>query len=154
MINLKVNRNLSLRIENQLISTIAKVGIKHFPNEIGGFLIGHYSDNHEILFIDDFLLPKIYTSSPTIFERKTEGMEEEFSCFYKNKKQYFIGEWHTHPNGSSKYSQTDLNSMIEIKNCETVNILNPLLLILSVNQKDILEYSFYLLNNNRLNKYG
>lgn len=153
MIELKVNRKLSLHVEQELLTNLAEEGRIHFPNEFGGFLIGHYSDNLEILFVEDYLNPKVYQSSPVLFEREMDGMTEEFNIYYKNKKQYFIGEWHTHPNGTSHYSQTDLKTMIEIKKCSTVNILNPILMIISVDQEKLLEYSFYLLDNDRLKRY-
>ncbi len=69
------------------------------------------------------------------------------------KKHYYIGEWHSHPNGSSMYSQTDLKAMIKIANCETVMIENPILLILSVTKNQLQDFSIYLYDNKELYLY-
>ena len=43
--------------------------------------------------------------------------------------------------------------MIDIVNCDTVNIKNPILLILSVNKVEVTEYTFYYYNNKKLIPY-
>lgn len=147
------HNKLELIIDGKLLTQLGKLGNKHFPNEFGGFLIGHYSNDFKTLFITDYLLPKKYKGSPFGFERNIDGLRKVFDKLFDEKKQYYVGEWHTHPNGSTNYSQTDLKAMIETVKCETVQITNPILLILSVSKNKMMRYTFYVYDNEKLISY-
>lgn len=146
-------KNVELIIEDTLLDKLEKEGIYSYPNECGGFLVGYYSKDFKILYITDFILPKKQRGSKFLFERSIDGLKEIFYKLFISKKHYYIGEWHTHPNGSSIYSQTDLNAMIKIANCDTVNITNPILLILSISQSSVQEFSIYIYDKKGLYKY-
>lgn len=147
------HNNLELIVEETLIEEIGTIAIKHYPNEFGGFLIGKYSLNFKSVLITDFILPKKYKGTPTLFHRSTDSIEKLFKDIFKEKNQYYIGEWHSHPSGSTRYSQTDLNAMIEIADCPTVTIKNPILLILSVNKNIVNDFTFYFYNKKKLIAY-
>jgi len=147
------HKNLALVIEDNLLTKLGQIGIMHFPNEFGGFLVGNYSADFKTLHILDYVLPKKYKGFPMYFERAIDGLTQIFDKLFKKKNQYFIGEWHTHPNGSTMYSQTDLNSMIQTAECETVHINNPILLIISLNKTRVLNHTFYIYQNKNLIPY-
>lgn len=150
---IRKHNDLNLTIQKDLIEKMGAIALKHFPNEFGGFLVGKYSSDFKSVEITDVILPKKYKSTPTLFLRSTDGLEGIFEKLFIEKHQYYIGEWHTHPNGSSNYSGTDLNAMIETVNCETVQIKNPLLLILSITKSDIKDFTFYYYDNEKLISY-
>jgi len=145
-------KNLKLNVSEELLDDIALKGKEFYPNEFGGFLIGYYSNNLLTLNITDIVTPKKYRNGRYLFERSIEGITNIFHQIFKTKKHYYIGEWHTHPNGTSDYSITDLNAMIEIEQNDEVIINNPVLLIISINKSQI-DYSFYLYVNKKLLKY-
>lgn len=148
------HKNLDLIFDDVLLNKLSLLGIKNYPNEFGGFLIGYYKDNNKSLIITDTISPKIYKGSPCLFKRSSLGIDSMLKELYsQNPKKYYIGEWHTHPNGSTMHSQTDLNAMIEIENCETVNIKNPVLLILGIDKTKMDDFSFYIYDNKKLLKY-
>jgi len=149
----KKYKDLELIIEEKLLNKLGTIGTKHFPNEFGGFLLGNYSKDFKSLLISDYILPEKYKAHPTLFERSIEGIVSRFRKIFKEKNQYYVGEWHTHPNGSTMFSQTDLNAMIETVECDTVHIKNPILLILSVSQTALNNYTFYYYNNKKLIPY-
>lgn len=149
----KKYNNLELTIEEKLLNKIANIGIKHCPNEFGGFLVGRYSHDFKSLHIEDFILPIKYKGFPYLFERSVDGIISQFKNLFSQKKQYYIGEWHTHPNSSTQFSQTDLNAMIQTVECETVKIKNPILLILSVDSNKLNDFTFYYYNNKNLLPY-
>lgn len=146
-------KKVELIIEESLINELATIGIQHFPNEFGGFLFGRYSFDFRTLHINGFILPSKYNGFPYLFERSVDGLKEALDTLFKESNQYYIGEWHTHPNGSTQYSQTDLNTMVEISSCKTVYIENPVLLILSVTNEKLQDYTFYLYDDKNLNAY-
>jgi len=146
-------KNVNLVISEQLISEMAKEAEKFYPNEIGGFLIGYYSLDLKTVYLTNFILPKKYKNGSHLFERSIDGLTNFFKNIFKKNKQYYIGEWHTHPNGSPNYSNTDLKAMKEIASNDKVIIENPILLILSVDNKGKYDFSFYLYANKKLIKY-
>lgn len=150
---INTENNLELIIEDDLLKEIGKLAIKQFPNEFGGFLVGEYTNNFKTVEITSIILPVEYKGTPTSFLRLTNDVSDIFNKVFNDTKQYYVGEWHSHPNGSTMYSQTDLNAMIEIVNCETVNIRNPILLILSINKNKVRKYTFYYYNNKKLTPY-
>jgi proteasome lid subunit RPN8/RPN11 len=150
---IRKHNDLNLTIQEDLIEKMGAIAIKHFPNEFGGFLVGKYSSDFKSVEITNIILPKRYKSTPTLFLRSTDGLEGVFEKLFTEKHQYYIGEWHTHPNGTSNYSTTDLNAMIETANCETVQIKNPLLLILSISKSDLKDFTFYYYDNEKLISY-
>lgn len=147
------HKQVELVIDQELLDKIGKTGIENFPNEFGGFLIGKYSDDYKTLFITNYILPKIYKGSRYIFERSSKGIKSILSELFRVKKEFYVGEWHTHPNGYTGYSNTDLNAMINIAGTSSVKIKNPVLLILSVSEKKLNKASFYIYDNKKLSPY-
>jgi [CysO sulfur-carrier protein]-S-L-cysteine hydrolase len=147
------DKNLELIIDDDLLNNIALHGLMHYPNEFGGFLVGHYSADFKALYVSNSILPKKYRGFPTSFERGNDGLKEVLDKLFDNKKQFYVGEWHTHPNGSTMYSQTDLNAMIKIEAFEAVQIKNPILLILSIQNNKMTDFTFYVYNDKQLIRY-
>ena len=145
--------NLKLVIDSDLIDEIKDIGTKKYPNEFGGFLIGKYSDELSTLIITSFLLPNKYIGHPMSFERSTDGLHKLLKELFISKQEYYVGEWHTHTNGSTNYSSTDFNAMKAIAECETVNIHNPVLLILSIEKTGCDNFTLYCYNNEKLISY-
>ncbi|WP_286752162.1 MULTISPECIES: Mov34/MPN/PAD-1 family protein [Sphingobacterium] len=150
---LNTTNGLSLEISESLIVELSEIGQKHFPHEFGGFLLGRYSSDFKTLFVVEYLLPIRYKGQPYSFERSTDGLIETFNQLFSERNIYYVGEWHTHPNGSAQFSSTDLNAMIEAANCTTVSITNPVLLILSLSKLKLNDFEIYLLKNNTLINY-
>lgn len=151
-----VNKHKEVEVifKDSLLEELSLIGVKNYPNEFGGFLVGRYEKRNKLLIIGETILPQKYKGTPNLFFRSSEGIETQFKKLYKeNPSKYYIGEWHTHPNGSTNYSRTDLNAMIDIENCQTVNINNPVLLILGINKAKMTGFSLYLYDNKKLLKY-
>lgn len=146
--------DVSIEVEKILLLDLMKEANKHYPNEYGGFLIGYYTEDRKTLKITRNIPPKKYNGSSSAFIRKSDGIENELKELYKKSpSEYYIGEWHSHPNGSSMYSSTDLNAMKKIVECSTVQIENPILLIFGVMKEGTREFNFYLFNEHKLSKY-
>lgn len=149
----KTYDGLDLIFSEVLLNKIGLLGMQHHPNEFGGFLIGKYSEDFKKLYVDDFILPKKYKGYHYTFERSTIGLKEQLEKIFLEKNQYYIGEWHTHPDNSINYSQTDLIAMREIAQYGEVTILNPVLLILSISKSKINAYKFFIYKDKKLLAY-
>ena len=147
-------KKIELEIEDTLLDKLSSIALQHYPNEFGGFLIGYYASNFKSLIITDYILPNKYKSDRYLFERSTNGIEKKLKKLFTNtKQQYYVGEWHTHPDGSINYSTTDLKAMNNIVESNSIRIENPILLIISVGINKTNDYGFYIFNNNKLLKY-
>ncbi len=142
-----------ISVEDSLLSNIIDIGDQHCPNEFGGFLIGHYSNNQTQLNITDTILPNKYKATPYLFERDTIGIEDKLKNFYsQNPQKYYVGEWHTHPNNLPIPSSTDIKAINVIANHKDVSIKNPVMLIVGYNKTKI-ELGFYVQFKNKLYRY-
>ncbi len=149
----KKYKNLQLCVECTLIELMANLAIHHYPNEYGGFLLGYYSDNLTKLYIKDFLLIDKYDNSPVEFKRELNLKVHNFEKIFRETGLYYIGEWHSHPNASAWYSLTDLQAMNNIASCNTVQLNNPVLLILSISNNKLLDFNFFIFDQGRLIVY-
>lgn len=150
---IKKYKNLQLYIEYSLIELMTKTAIHHYPNEYGGFLLGCYSDDFTKLYIKDFLWVDKYTNSPVEFRRELNMQIHDFEKIFQETGLYYIGEWHSHPNASAWYSLTDLQAMNDIATCNTVQLNNPVLLILSISNNKLLDLNFFIFDEGRLVVY-
>ncbi len=144
---------LELIIDDDLIQRIANYGASKYPKEFGGLLLGRYINHHKTVVVENTLLPKKYKSSRYFFERGSEGLRESLELHYNSLPSLiYVGEWHTHPDGTAKPSSLDLKSMKELANDNNVLIKNPLLMILEI-FKHSYAVNIYLLHNNSLLQY-
>lgn len=142
-----------IEIDDQLLNKITRLGEAHFPNEYGGFLIGYYASDGKKVHITDTILPKKFEASPNLFVRYGEGLEKIFLDYYNQQPQkYYVGEWHTHPNGLPIPSTIDVNGLQSIKNSDQVAILNPVLLIIGYMPAKV-SYGAYVLIHDKVVKY-
>lgn len=145
---------LAINIGDDLIKQLCAYGLSHYPNEFGGLLLGCYSEDYETVLIQDTILPKKYTSSKYFFERGIKGLTTKLkSSFKRTPGLIYIGEWHTHPNNPPVPSIADLIALREIVQHDKVFIKNPVLLIISIDNKHY-ELGFYVQFKNDIFRYA
>ncbi len=142
--------DLYIDIKPSVFNQIQLQAESEYPNENGGMLAGYYSDDRHTVYIERLVVPVEKRTERTTFIRNTKGLEKVWQELSKEGLVY-VGEWHSHPNGSTKYSVADLQSMIEIE--KEVAIENPILLIVGVKRDGISAHSFYGYKNNKLLEY-
>lgn len=114
---------------------ITKLCNKIFPNECGGVLIGTYDKNLKEAKIKDIFLSKKNVCSRTSLLREAKEANIFLKLLWKLScgKKYFIGEWHSHPNGNNTPSHTDDNAMFKIAKDKKCECSRPILIILNGN---------------------
>ena len=136
--------------------------------EIGGILVGCYStvrwekldsleckDLNTAVVMEATPPPKDSVVSHDSFHRGIAGLQKLLAVRWaRPDRQYYIGEWHSHPNGSTHYSSTDLDTMIETADSNEVQITNPILLIVSIYNKKMQDFTFYYYTEKKLLPYG
>lgn len=149
------SKNLSISISDELLEKMYLSVKPHYPNEFGGLLIGYYNNDNKNLVISDIILPNIFKSTPVFFERHTEDLHEKLEKFYTcDPSKFYVGEWHSHPNGGTQPSQRDIKAMIQIRENSKVAIEKPILGILSFNNKsNDYKIRFHLITKNNIYTY-
>lgn len=146
-------KNLKLVVDHGLLENIYQSSCEQYPNEYGGFLIGKYSQDFKTLYIEQSITADIFKSSQIEFIRESNHLKSKFENLFIDQGLYYIGEWHTHPDGEAWYSYTDLKAMQCIATEVDVKITNPILLILSITKDNLKDFNFFIFINNRLELY-
>ncbi len=108
-----------------------------FPKETGGILIGRYNDSLDVALVSRATPPPPDSvGGPTWFSRGTRGLSSLLKGLWK-EKQYYLGEWHFHPEADPAPSPTDEGQLCEISVNRNYHCATPLLLIMGGNPQDI-----------------
>lgn len=98
---------------DQIAMMVSYVAISE-PNETGGVLMGYYTDDMTCAVVTEVVgPPKDSKSGRTWFKRGVHGLKDLFKKAWE-KKQYYLGEWHFHPYGTTEPSAQDYYQMLEI----------------------------------------
>ena len=142
--------DLYIEMRTSVFAKIQLQAMSEYPNENGGMLAGRYSADKHTVYVEEVVIPVEKTTGRTSFVRKIKGLDAVWETLGKKGLRY-IGEWHSHPNGTTQYSPTDKIAMVEIEN--EVAIGNPILLIVGVTNDGVNAHTFYCYRNNNLLKY-
>lgn len=142
--------DLYIEIQASVFNQIQLQAEGEYPNENGGMLAGRYSVDRHTVYIEKAVVPVEKLTGRTTFKRSANGLKKVWEQLAKNGLRY-VGEWHSHPNGTSQYSSTDLAAMVDIE--KEVAIENPLLLIVGVRSDGLRTHTFYCYRNNKLLEY-
>ena len=146
------NRNLSLKISQDILDEMYSKALASFPNETGGMFAGYISEDGHEAIVERLVVPSRTESTYATFVRKTDGMEQMWRELSEQGLTY-LGEWHTHPKGTTQYSNTDYQAMVGIANDKNVALATPLLFIISLKDSGITDNRAYLYDNGTLLKY-
>ena len=141
-------------ISEKLLSELEEKALSHYPNEFGGILIGYYSDDKKKAHVIQQMSPTVYKNSPTKFTREVADLNSFLAQIHiaTDGQMIYLGEWHSHPNGSTGYSKTDYQSMESIAKDKNIAVNNPLMLIVGGVSQSI-NLTFYVYKNSKLYSY-
>ena len=131
---------------------------EHYPNEVGTSLVGCYSDDgFKASVLDLAPLSADSKGSRTSFYRGIAGLRG----FYKklreafSGKRYYVGEWHSHPDGAPIPSYMDNQNQLEIAEDAKTNCPECILIIIggSLSNFDEIGVFVYSRKNGRVNLY-
>lgn len=143
---------VDLEIEAGVVKSIQDLAKASYPNESGGFLVGNYSSDMKRAVVKEMIIPEKFISTPVSFQRDTVGMNKVWEDLFNNGLIY-LGEWHSHPNGTAFYSNTDKRALIKIAESDSVTIANPIMVIFSLNEDEIKEIRAYYYRKGEIIEY-
>jgi len=99
-------------------------------NETGGVLIGYYSADLSWAKVTKATAPPTGSIRRAFtFVREGKSLTRLLDKYWK-KKQYYLGEWHFHPNASAEPSSTDRNTMHKLASTASLHCPEPILFII------------------------
>jgi len=128
--------NLSLCMLVGVWRKITRLCDKDFPMENGGILIGSYDRTLRIAQIKDTFISKRNKASDCSLVREPAEANKLLRRIWilSCKRKYFIGEWHSHPNGSNTPSCLDDESLTTIAKNKKCECSRPVLIIFNGNK--------------------
>jgi integrative and conjugative element protein (TIGR02256 family) len=132
-------KKITLWIPKKLLEHIESKAIASFPNETGGSLLGYFSNRKR-----DIVITSLVDAGPnsrhntTSFTPDYTFQEEEIGKKYHQSGRIFIylGDWHTHPNGSLALSQKDVKVLQNISNHNPARNRSPVMVLLAGSQQN------------------
>ncbi|MDP3025924.1 MAG: Mov34/MPN/PAD-1 family protein [candidate division Zixibacteria bacterium] len=137
----------TVSISHFCFNKMLKMGKKHHPHEVGTSLVGCYSDDGFDAFVLDASPlcsdSRCYDNS---FFRGIKGLR----AFYNKLQQryggrrYYVGEWHSHPNGTPIPSHMDNMTQSAISADSETNCPESILVIIGGNLFAVPELGVFL----------
>ena len=110
--------------------------------ETGGLVVGRYNETHDTAIVTHIWGPPTDSvRGPTSFYRGTHGLQARLNSLWSTK-EYYLGEWHYHPNGGGQPSIRDERQMIRIAESLRYNTPEPLLLVVGGSRWNVVCYVF------------
>lgn len=107
-----------------------------WQTETGGILIGRYKDGHRTASILEVTGPPAGSSWGRTWFRRGGGDIDALLELRWRQGIYYLGEWHTHPNGTPYPSADDLRTMQRISAQPSYACPEPILVILGGRSTD------------------
>ena len=123
-------------ISPSCIEKLIHVSKQEYPNEIGTSLIGRYSeDGFDAIILDITPITSDSKRSGYSLIRGIKGLQLFFSSLRKSSggQNYYVGEWHSHPDGSPVPSNIDDSTQHEIATDKRVHCPESILVIVGGN---------------------
>ena len=122
----------TVTIDKKCLGKMLRIASLSHPAEIGGALIGRYTDDGFDAFIISATRPPgdSYSQRST-FIRGARGLAKFFLRLYDKFAfgLHYVGEWHSHPCGLPNPSGIDDESLMRISRYDKANCSEPILII-------------------------
>jgi integrative and conjugative element protein (TIGR02256 family) len=115
-----------------------------YPKETGGILIGHYSADLRVAHVTSLSsAPSDSVAKRFSFARGVRGLQELLQRVWR-QKNYYLGEWHFHPDAEPSPSGIDSDQMQSIASAISYQCPEPVLLIVGGHPPSLLQFHSYV----------
>lgn len=124
-------RRYEVKIGDDIIAMMVKLCVQAAGKETGGILVGQYTEDLRCAHIlAASPAPRDSHSGPTWFYRGVRRLQRWLDVVWARQHQYYLGEWHFHPQGGSRPSSTDILQMEQIAASPDYHCPEPILIII------------------------
>lgn len=119
--------------------------------ETGGILVGSYNSDMNVAHIRSILkAPPDSRYGKMSFKRGTDGLIDILDKKWATSNEYYLGEWHYHPNNSASPSCTDKRQMKKLAKSKELHCPEPILLIIGCNDNSSWESSVHVFTKSKI----
>lgn len=145
------DRNYGVEISITVLNEIFELCKNAKNHETGGILIGAYSDDMRSALIKyASKAPVDSKSGRASFRRGSKGLIELLNSKWTEAGEYYLGEWHFHPNSSPMPSRTDIQQMNEFSRNKRLKCPEPVLLVVGGNERIGWSISIHIFKNKEM----
>lgn len=122
-------------LKGPFLEESSRLARERYPNEVGTALVGSYSaDGWQARVHDLAPLTPDSCGGMAWFRRGMRGLRSFFRRLFRESRglSYYVGEWHSHPDGEPIPSRTDDRNMMDIASDADAHCPECLLVLLSV----------------------
>lgn len=125
--------NLKVSMPENIWKKILKLCTGSYPNECGGIFIGEYSDDLKKAKIKEAMVSENSAGGKATFLREAKEANNFLKHLWQlaSGTKYFIGEWHSHPNGNGAPSSMDDDAMHRVAKSKKCSCQRPILIIVN-----------------------
>jgi integrative and conjugative element protein (TIGR02256 family) len=108
------------------------------PKETGGVLLGYWDAGGETALVTEWIGPGPDAQhTETSFVPDYDYQEDQIALLYaaSGRRLSYLGDWHTHPTGSSDLSNTDRACLRRIARSREARASRPLMIVLSADPR-------------------
>src|SRR3984957_16909674 len=119
-------------VSEELLREMIREADGRSPNETGGVLMGYFSGNEAVVTEIAGPGPKAIhrkSSFSPDYEFQTERIAESYER--SDRLSGYLGDWHTHPQGSLTLSSKDRGTLRRIAHYKEARVLTPVMLLLA-----------------------
>lgn len=132
-----------VRLGSHQLKTLLALCRESGPVETGGLLIGKYNAAHDTALVTRVWgPPKDSIRKRTSFRRGTHGLQSQLDSLWRTTQEYYLGEWHFHPEGAAQPSKSDIRQMVRIAKSLQYNTPEPLLIIVGGSKWEVVTHIF------------
>lgn len=127
---------ITLWLPKAIIEDMIKYANQTFPSETGGCLMGYFSKNKKDIVVSSLVGPGPNSkNNKTSFIPDYGFQEREIKKLYAKLKRChtYLGDWHSHPNGSLSLSPTDKTALNNIARYPKARVPQPIMMLLADN---------------------
>ena len=122
---------LGVTLEPAAVRKLKLAASQAWPNETGGVLVGRYTSARTMAQVEDLsTATEDSKAGKRWFVRGTQRLSHWLQACLKDRRQTYVGEWHTHPGGAPDPSWQDIASVREISTTPAMDRPETILLIL------------------------
>lgn len=132
-------REYNVIIPESCLTKLRKLASSHYPNEIGSSLVGCYSKcGYKAYILRPAPISSDSKGTRKSFYRGIAGLRRFFIKLREDKsgKQYYVGEWHSHPDSEPYPSTVDNKNQMSIASDVDTNCPECVLIILGGSPPD------------------
>lgn len=117
---------------------ISKKTVSCYPKETGGVFVGFYDKDYHSAKVTKLLFNKNDKGSVTRFFREGNNPTKLLAKIWRKSKgkEYYIGEWHSHPKSYPFPSNIDTDRMVDMAKTQEEQCRTPILCILGKEMRD------------------